>query len=223
MNDEVTKGRFISEKVIMPLVLLGMTTIYSFTNTKAAQDQERLRFSKDLIKDISSDPADRKKAIALYSILKQVNPEAAKPLEELSAQITLDHVVDLVGQGRTQDAETFTKGLKQEAPELLVTNGAANPEAMVKKAGSISEAKAQAQIGWAQLEAGNIDGASQAFKKSEQAYPTFRQSFEISKYIDAHRASLSEGATKDVALKELVGRHAYSAPKALKAKVGLKD
>ena len=163
---------------------------------------------------------DRPKTVALYALLKRYDLDAAKPLEGWFAQISLDHTVALMQDGRTKEAEAFVKGIEKNSPELLRADGAITADKAVSKAGSIAEARNWERAGWDSLEAGKVEEAQAAFQKSEKAYPSFRQSFEISKYIDAHKTELSDPTTQKMAVDALVEKHSFSAPKNLKNRLG---
>jgi len=217
MPEEVSKFRFIFKEAVMPAALLGMTAIFAGFNASASKEQGRIKACQEIIKDLSNDPVDRPKTVALYALLKRYDADAAKPLEGWFAEVSLDHTVALMQDGRTKEAEAFVKALP---PELLKADGSVTAEKAVSKAGSIANARTWERAGWDNLEAGKVEEAQVAFQKSEKAYPSFRQSFEISKYIDAHKAELADPATQKTAVDALVEKHSFSAPKSLKSRLG---
>jgi hypothetical protein len=64
---------------------------------------------------------------------------------------------------------------------------------------------------------GNYDEAISAFKASENAYPTFHQVFELSKFLASHMKELSDVEKRRGLLKTILDRYSYGMPEDVRA------
>lgn len=116
MSDE-SRTRFALKELLMPLAIVGAGWMFSASSREA----ERSKLSQDLILALSNKTEDRAKTIALFQILQHHDPEAAAPLQGWIADLSLNHAVELVAQGRMDEAESFDRRLKAESPQLYKT------------------------------------------------------------------------------------------------------
>lgn len=174
--------------------------------------QQKIDLMQKIVPQLFDSNSNNNKSLAMMFLLQSVDSVMAESIETIFTK----NFVALKEENDSVSSNSILKAAESYGGTFADTLKRINVK--YKTADSLEK------IGYAKLADKNVDGAIKYFSKADSAYPTFRQSYEITRYLNANKTEL-KSSDPDVwknAFKTIATKYSLGMPKELKSRF-LKD